>query len=149
MYAQDHRSKSLASRLDKASSMADLVTADIFDAGSSSKIPACVLKARALIASKGEPITHYSVSKHLDKKEIDKLLWVMRRKIKWVPGQVSSRLLLAKFIIEPNLAKNDMFNMASKSSESGTRGRKMWLTIMQMAHPMMYESMEGAEGRLA
>jgi hypothetical protein len=121
---------------------------------SDSKVPAPVLKARQVLQNQNLPVTKENIEKHLDPTDINKLMGSMRTAL-GKPGNekqkqsfataADKRACLASYILDPDVSKCEMLNSHAKEITSGSCTRRMWLTLAQMASPMLYNSMEDAE----
>ena len=61
-------------------------------------------------------------------------------------GSDKTRLeFLAEFIVNPDVAKCSFRQVTSKEAVDGTRGRRVWLTLNQMASSQYWNSMDDAE----
>ena len=119
------------------------------------RVPLAVARARDHLSALGLEITPENITQHLDKAEINKLMGCMRTSLKsnkeashqFVSStdHKSRREYLAAFLLEPDVSKCQAFNRTSKENVSGFRGKKVWLTLSQMASPAYFNSVEDAE----
>ena len=117
------------------------------------KIPAPIQKAKDKLTELGLPITRENIESNIDPTEINKLLGVLRWNLN-KPGNEKQkstfqetkdkRSFLAPFLLDPDVSKCEVFNSSKKEITSGTKGRKVWLTLNQLASNAVLNSMEDA-----
>ena len=114
----------------------------------------CVVQAKAKLAEMGLEPSKGNIMKHIDPADINKLQSALRTNLnkkgnerakEAYEASTDKRGALAQYLLDPNLATYKMDNSHSKETTSGSQTRKMWLTINQMASPMLYNSKEDAE----
>lgn len=122
----------------------------------SSKIPVPVKNAREKLEKLGLDVTMENIEKHLDAKEVNALFGSLRTALQ-KPGcnvakdifinadKGEKKSMLAQYILDPELSTLGMTNAHMKETLDVISRRRMWLTINQMAGPLMFNSLEDAE----
>ena len=117
------------------------------------KVPAPIQKAKDKLTEMGLAITRENIESNLDPAEINKLLGVLRYSLNKAGNEQQKasfketkdkRSFLAPFLLDPDVSKCEVFNSNKKEITTGTQSRKVWLTLNQLASPVVLNSMEDA-----
>ena len=121
------------------------------------KVPKAVLLAREKLKAENMDITAETLGKALTSSDLSALAASMRYALKKdgcaglndsyknLNTDEERRKWMADFCVDPCVSRCFAFNSTSRETESGIRGRKLWLTIEQMSSPIVFNSLEHAK----
>ena len=125
------------------------------------KVPTAIQKAREALQKAGLPITAENLQQTLSRDEYNKAQGCLRYAlkaskepgaeaalVKYQDKQLTDNMKsqwLAKFVVDPNCARCFAEESHEKISVNGYRGKKVWLTLAQMASPKYWNSEEDAK----
>ena len=125
------------------------------------KVPTAIQKAREALQKAGLPITAENLQQTLSRDEYNKAQGCLRYAlkaskepgaeaalVKYQDKQLTDNMKsqwLAKFVLDPNCARCFAEESHEKISVNGSRGKKVWLTLAQMAGPKYWNSQDDAK----
>ena len=122
-----------------------------------SKVPKAVLLARQKLQAQHLDITAENLGKALTSSDLSTLASAMRYNLnkgddeklksdyKNIDSDDERRKWMAAYCVDPNVSRCFAFQKTTREITSGTKVRKIWLTLEQMAGPLVFNSMVHAE----
>ena len=120
-------------------------------------VPKAVLQARGKLEAAGLEFTPESLATALSSSDISSLQAAIRYNINksgsekekhgyaQIDDEATRLKLMSAFVVDPDVSKCFAFHTTSRSTAAGVQGRRLWLTLEQLASPIIFNSMRHAE----